>query len=697
MWGAAAGSPGAGVAAAESGTGPPLRIVSSEFSLSPVAQVHADDVGHGSTALGVLGKSYFGQIDVVGDADVVDGLRFAVEGSDDAGDRSWRHCASDPAPVDLYGYFDLDPDDLVDLGDITALTQRRYLTHSIDGEDDPVDWFRFELSQPRRGNIGIRELDAAADMTLFGADGEMLNHKIHTGSEHLMMYPHILEGVYYLKVLATEQAENQYLLAHSTDDPSEDRVTDLRAANRLKKKPCGAVEVGAVPDAGRLFLYRPDAINSFPGFGTGEFGSRRVEVSAHDAETGLKVYREVVIGPAESAGEPSPAPTPVCSDYPAMDADRFACLHKGELRPVSFVPPATTSELRGGLPALIQPASEYSLVFAEEFDGTPAATSCGYDMSSLDSSLWGGFNPDPCLKLDRDGRACQFIADGRYQMAFARDHLTRGKCAAKISTIGKFAYKYGYLEVKYTIKLNQLSAYNILAMVVGSENSTYSNYAVLGEYGIVVDSLEAFGANVAHEIDVFEVYTGNNSTKTNYYFNGHGVNSLVELHRRKAAMRTVFCRSADENLNRVIRAGAICNIPGSLVTITIGMEWTPRGYRWFEKIDGLDDELGVKPVEHIYTEDKYPARTNPDGTGSGVPTKWSPMPASDRERSFEYLTAGDADSYLSQVAVAHVPLPITLVSWGWAPPTTVQGWVDVDYIRVFQPDDRYASMEPVYR
>ena len=73
-----------------------------------------------------------------------------------------------------------------------------------------------------------------------------------------------------------------------------------------------------------------------------------------------------------------------------------------------------------------------------------------------------------------------------------------------------------------------------------------------------------------------------------------------------------------------------------------------------------------------------------------------------RDSFFEFLEPGDPESVLMQFAIAHSPLSVHFGAWGGfgdhetagVERTTVR--MKIDYVRVFQPRDRYADMEPVY-
>ncbi len=53
---------------------------------------------------------------------------------------------------------------------------------------------------------------------------------------------------------------------------------------------------------------------------------------------------------------------------------------------------------------------------------------------------------------------------------------------------------------------------------------------------------------------------------------------------------------------------------------------------------------------------------------------------------------------LEQVGIGHVPAWLRFSSLGWGSPDTEPATrAHVDYVRVFQPENLYADMEPVYQ
>ena len=467
---------------------------------------------------------------------------------------------------------------------------------------------------------------------------------------------------------------------------------------------CDDIGVRVHESLGLLYLVTREGPRGNGSLWTSEFSDRRVELSAEHDDSNFKVYREVNITPATGAHSATAAsqtaedsapldPLTACRDYPAMDRDRYACLYLAERMPASMEVPAATDEMREGLPDLVQPASQYELVFAEEFDGADAPSECGYSMAALSEDIWT-YDDDPCDNLDRLGEACEYVADGQYKMSFAQNSLPFvADCDAAITTRGKFEYKYGYLEVQQTFRLDGYWGWHNMAMTLGVTVSDKSQH--FDQYGITVSTPEDFLVNEAVEINIFEFTPVVNLTHRHQYLNWSRRFNAEGVVPTYTDMKTKLCGTGtNAHLLPIVDADWCEGYPRT-VTITRGLEWTPQGYRWFLKVHGVHDELFVLPEENIAIQQRIKEY---DDEGNFVEFgRPQPVTGSDKDRFFEYLVPGDTDSLLSQVAVSHVPQYLTARTYGDGRAPEIQSWVSFDYIRVFQPSDLYASMEPVYQ
>ena len=88
----------------------------------------------------------------------------------------------------------------------------------------------------------------------------------------------------------------------------------------------------------------------------------------------------------------------------------------------------------------------------------------------------------------------------------------------------------------------------------------------------------------------------------------------------------------------------------------------------------------------------------PDGEGFQIGSSQRPTGAA-RDAYFEYLDAENQTRLLRKAAVGHVPLPLSIGSWGFFPSANdvAENRLSLDYIRIWQPQNNYTDMEPVYQ
>ena len=493
---------------------------------------------------------------------------------------------------------------------------------------------------------------------------------------------------------------------------------------------CGDVIVQAAP-AGQLYLYTPP-------FGDlrlrrdytylGGFPRRSVELSASDAASGLKVYREVLVGPPSRASG--------CEDYDDYTPDAFTCLFNRELLPAAPVTGAGVETLRDGLPGLVQDSDNYRLVFAEEFDGArpPAnADGCRDGLSTLDPAVWS--YGDACLNVDSKGEPCNTVADGAMVIALS------GSCGVFVSTFGLLAFKYGYVEIKYTVDAYRwpgvYANYNLL---LWGQNKRAN---LRDQYGIVIEDWEDYLKRTEVEIDILEWEVNSRRSEAHQYANWHFSVARRDLAPVATNKMYWFCRSHRRSIGpppfaeqggtgKAAAGGAgdagevdrssdlpvdmadllrvlqelIGQLPGTTgtdpecpddatFTVTWGLEWTPRGYRNFVKVDDVHSELTLVPKDKITLRSR--PVTESKGRLKAGPQVYGALP---EDEYFEYLVPGDTGSLLEKVGVSHIPLPVVVNTWGHYNPDDhpyIRTRMHIDYIRVWQPENLYTDMEPVYQ
>ncbi len=446
---------------------------------------------------------------------------------------------------------------------------------------------------------------------------------------------------------------------------------------------CRDMAVQVVEDTGDLYLYNSD----WPGWQRylNDTPTRVVEVSAEDSGSDLKIYRQVKIS--------SPERRPDCSDYPDNNKDRFECLFLGEVLPEEA--PETSQEMRDALPDLVQDSDNYSLVFAEEFNGSDVVegTPCRDGLVAMNTDVWN-FRGDPCERVDENGKACHNIEVGYYRMSWIRSD-----CHGGANTYGKMAFKYGYLEVKYNVDLYKSPAYRNYAIYTGGTEQLKFEFA---RYGITIDSMEDFLKYVETELDFTEFeprwhkeYMHQNAN----VWEGYKVRSVVPTRTIKSiSYCTKYGTPSEGRMLHPECPSEENNFTAGTATMTKGIEWTPRGYRTHLRVEGIHDDWVLFPKDRTRVDQKSPIISN------GEVVDWGDFytPADeDRERFFELLVPDDDSStHIEKAVVSHLPVELRLQTKVFGIPTTqtaITNNMRIDYIRIYQPTDRYAGMEPVYQ
>ena len=442
--------------------------------------------------------------------------------------------------------------------------------------------------------------------------------------------------------------------------------------------PCDDVNV-RITSSGLLYLHRQHprqlAHTQFGYFA--DFPTRAVELSATDAGTALKVYREVLVGP--------PTPVTGCEDYGENNPDAYTCLFLREVIPDGIGGSSNEATLRASLPGLVQPAANYHLVFAEEFDGTPPAANaagCRDGLSTLDSDVWN--YRDACHRdfLDSRGEPCGNVKDGHLVVGDS------GNCPGfGIATGGKLHAKYGYFEVKFSFNVGGWPRYSnySVGLFTREEKLRY----LLDLYGVETQDYEDYLTNLDIEIELFEYNTIQHSDVVQKFANPGFRIVDSDIAPTWGSKWVYYCRSNEVSL--IDNPNRPCKNRDTF-TVTRGLEWTPRGYRTFTKVDGILDDLTVVP------KDKIAITTRPVVGNS--PQDGRTLTGDAKDAYFEYLDPDDTNTLLEQVAVSHVPLPINVGVWGWLNSQDhpyVRTWMKIDYIRLWKPSNDYSDMEPVYQ
>lgn len=411
-----------------------------------------------------------------------------------------------------------------------------------------------------------------------------------------------------------------------------------------------------------------------------DFVAQRIEVSAEDDSSGRKVYRELLVA--------APARSPFCDDFQAKDASRFECVFNRQRLPTASWSTPEEATLVQSLPdKLVYAKEDYSLVFAEDFDGeSEQPDSCWNGMDTLDTGVWNYRGGNSCERVDSSGVPCESIDEGHLRLG-----KSYGSCQTPgINTHGKFEYRYGYLEAKYIFRVHPRLFYYNHSFVIG--NIDGARRELWGRYNVVVDSYEGIARHHDVEIDVFEETPSHKIGISHEYINASSKVYAAAAAPRSSRRETTYCNHRNSALNFRPR-GCVGTYD---VVVTRGIEWTPRGYRTLLKVEGVHDDFIVYPERLILlSEDEVSVSSS----GKVTFPKAKVLTGDARSRFFERLDAADPDSRLVQLAIAHKPQSISIGTWGYPQSNhrTIPSLLRVDYVRVFQPANGYSDMEPLYQ
>ena len=461
---------------------------------------------------------------------------------------------------------------------------------------------------------------------------------------------------------------------------------------------CGAVSVEVLAELGHLYLgldiaefkNRNDTTNRAKSRALGsrseDFRPQRVEVAVQAGSR--KVYQEVVVA--------APASAPDCSDYPTRNEDRFRCYYTREYGAAAFREPAP--ELLAGLPGqLVQDREQYEVVFAEEFTGsyTPTAEQhdkCDRGLAELDKSKWN-HRHKLCRRPrqgDPQGAPCEYLEDGHLHIA------STGECGSDLNSRGLFEPRYGYVEISYTISASRSpespSRFQNYNMLLGNLNR--AEREPLRSHNLEINSLERFLTLVNWvELDLVEY-----GPRYRPDVIGHQYRNWLHVHHPavlplRTNKKMEFCQ--DESSEGVILRyqPPNCGNTAARITITEGMEWTPEGYLFLRRVHGLDDtptipdKSGTEIQAATWADNSWHINGNNRRLVSGT----------ERAAYFVQPDPDDTAFYLEALGIGHAPSAVYIGAWGFSRAQTNQVEMTIDYIRVFQPRNRYADMEPRYQ
>ena len=439
---------------------------------------------------------------------------------------------------------------------------------------------------------------------------------------------------------------------------------------------CGDLEVKVHDRSGWLYLYADHGSASRSATWRAspymyDFPTERLELSSADSSSGLRVFKDVIVRP--------PALAVDCTDYPLLNRDRYNCLFNAERLPPAPEVGEDEDLLHESL-ALEQPEENYSLVFREEFDTEDTKTGCE-NLATLDSSVWA-HGLVSCSLFDTNGNSCEGMSDGAYRMSISYNCRAGG-----LQSNGNLEYKYGYMEVQFTLRLVRYSGWVNHNITLGGPRR--GRNLSLPKYNVPVNNVEELTTNVDIEINFVECRNSRLFCKSHQYINRPPIEHFDGVSQRRTLKYLRFCQQS--SISHVFND---LDCPTSVrpldleVTITRGFEWTPRGYHTFVKAEGVGDGNFIP----IRKRDILTQRYIRGGTAS--------FGGKDRDAYFESLDPDDLTLVREQLGVSHVPARISAGVWQQGLTEdldTNEVWMEINYIRIFQPEDKYASMEPVYK
>ena len=137
-----------------------------------------------------------------------------------------------PPPVPADGELPADADSVYlgaeDLGDISDQDEPRFPAYALDGDADAVDYVRFTLTAPKKVSLGLRQLDADADLILEDADGSVLGESRKAGTDDERVGATLLAGAYYVRIESREVAANDFKLRYGVSAPDAGEVARLQ-------------------------------------------------------------------------------------------------------------------------------------------------------------------------------------------------------------------------------------------------------------------------------------------------------------------------------------------------------------------------------------------------------------------------------------------------------------------------------------
>ena len=157
------------------------------------------------------------------------------------------------------------------------------------------------------------------------------------------------------------------------------------------------------------------------------------------------------------------------------------------------------------------------------------------------------------------------------------------------------------------------------------------------KYDVPLRNYEEISRYLPIEINLFEYFPERKRELANWFYNYHPYIYYPHTEPRYASTWTRFCDDAGQGVRQLnFFTVAQCQERDSL-TVTKGLEWTPRGYRILVQVKDLHDDFIVVSKDSTPVQRRRArSSTTPTGFNSHV-TRYT---GTARDPFFEFLEAG---------------------------------------------------------
>ena len=124
------------------------------------------------------------------------------------------------------------PDNARDLKDITSNTGTLYQLATLDGDEDTTDYYKFTLTDTKKLNLGLWQLEGTARLTVEDQDNHPMQIFMGISGDGASIEDTLDPGTYFVRVDAEDfDADDHYVLSVSVSDPPDHLVNALFALN----------------------------------------------------------------------------------------------------------------------------------------------------------------------------------------------------------------------------------------------------------------------------------------------------------------------------------------------------------------------------------------------------------------------------------------------------------------------------------